>query len=262
MSKITIVFILIIFIFVLNISAMAQKQQIDPIEERSSQMFNQKQYNNAINLLSNAMKTNKNKTKYYVIRGLSYFNLSQFKLALEDFNIVIMRLPNEYRAYFFRGIVNINIKQYNQALIDFNKVIKLKVPEDRYHYLSDTYHYIGLTYYNKGDYEFAIKNLDESLRLNPQNSSPYFVKALSWDRKDEGTEAIKAYRDFLRLGPNAEAAKIQYAKQRLAALSEEAETDKTPQVSPKKPKKKPPKPTEPKTDVGKLFSAPLGEDAF
>ena len=66
----------------------------------------------------------------------------------------------------------------------------------------------------------------------------------------------------MRLAPNAQAAKIQYAKQRLAALSEEAETAKTPQVSARKPKKKLPKPAPPKAEVGELFSAPLGEEAF
>ena len=256
------VFLVIIVICVSNLPVMAQQKQTDIIVERSFQMIKQKQYNSAIQLLSNAIKNNKNNTKYFFIRGLAYVECKQYKLALPDFNIVIMRLPNEYKPYFFRGISNANIKQYNEALIDFNKVIKLKAPENQYHYLSDSYCLIGLCYFNKGDYEFAIKNFDECLRVNPQNNLAYFYKALSWDKKDEGAEAIKAYRVFLRFATNADAAKIQHANTRLAALSEEAETEKTPKVSARKPRKKLPKPAEPKTDVGKLFSAPLGEEAF
>lgn len=262
MSKITIGFLLIIVILAAKSPVMAQQDKLTAIADRSIQLINQKQYNNAIQLLTNAIKTNKDNTKLFFIRGQAYIKLNQMKLALSDFNIVVMRLPNEFKGYYYRGVAYGINKQYNEALIDCNNVIKLKPPEDQYHYLSNTYYLIGICYFNKGDYEFAIKNFDECLRINPKDNWASFFKALSWDRKDEGTEAIKAYQVFLRFATNADAAKIQHANKRIAALREEAETEKTPQVSARKPRKKLPKPAEPKTDVGKLFSAPLGEEAF
>ena len=261
MPKIIIIFILIIAIFVVNLSAMAQNKQVDPIIEKSVQMVNSKQYNSAIILLSNAIN-NKDNTNYIYIRGQVYIDSKQYNLALKDFNVVISRLPNEYKSYYYRGIVKGNMKRYNEALIDFKKVLQLRAPEDSFHFLSNTHYLIGLCYFNKKDYEFAIKNFIECLHLNPQYSWAYFYKALAWDRKDEVSEAIKAYRVFLRVATNTDAAKIQYANKRIAALSEEADSDKTPQVIPRKPKKKPPKPAAPKTEVGELFSAPLGEEAF
>jgi tetratricopeptide (TPR) repeat protein len=262
MSKINIAFFLTIVIFMTNLPAIAQKNKTDAISDQAIQMLNQKQYNNAIKLLSNGIQTHNNNTFLYFVRGVTYNESKRYNLALSDFDIVIKRFPNNYQGYFFRGISYGNLNKYNEALSDFNKVIQLKAPEDKHHYLSRTYFFMGLSYYNKGLYEYAVKNLEEALRLNPQLRSAYYYKALAWDKKDEAAEATKAYRVFLRFATNADAAKIQYANKRLAALSEEAETEKPPTITQRKPRKKVLKPAAPKTEVGDLFSAPLGEEAF
>jgi tetratricopeptide (TPR) repeat protein len=262
MSKINITFVLFIVILAINLPAKAQQNKKLAIEQQAFQMIARKDYGNAIKLLNEAIKIDKGNIYLYYLRGVACISSKRYSLGLPDINIVITKYPNVPSCYYYRGIAKSAFMQYDEALTDFNKVIKLTPREDQYHYLSNTYHFIGMCYFIKGDYELAIKNFDECLRINPQESLASYFKALSWDRKDEGTEAIKAYRVFLRFATNADAAKIQHANTRIAALSEEAETEKSPKVSARKPRKKLPKPAEPKTDVGKLFSAPLGEDAF
>ena len=65
------------------------------------------------------------------------------------------------QSYFKRALEKENRKDYQGAIADYTEVIRLN-PED-----ADAFYYRGLAKYKLGDYQSAIIDYTEVIRLNP-----------------------------------------------------------------------------------------------
>lgn len=63
------------------------------------------------------------------------------------------------------------------------------------------YHRRGIEHAKKGDYDRAIHDLDEAIRLNPANADPYYDRGLTYARKGDDDRAIRDYNESIRLDP-------------------------------------------------------------
>jgi tetratricopeptide (TPR) repeat protein len=74
----------------------------------------------------------------------------------------------------------------------------------------------GNAYQRKGDYDLAIADYSEAMRLDPKYSTPYFNRGLAYYKKNDPDRAISDYSDALRLNPKYAAASynrgLAYAK--------------------------------------------------
>ena len=57
----------------------------------------------------------------------------------------------------------------------------------------------GLAYYYKGDYDRAIQDYDEAIRLNPNFAPAYYNRGLACRQKSQKKQAIADFRKVLEL---------------------------------------------------------------
>jgi tetratricopeptide (TPR) repeat protein len=57
----------------------------------------------------------------------------------------------------------------------------------------------GLAWYEKGEYDKAIKDYDEAVRLNPKDDGAFFNRGVAWKAKGENEKAEKDFAEAKRL---------------------------------------------------------------
>jgi tetratricopeptide (TPR) repeat protein len=67
--------------------------------------------------------------------------------------------------------------------------------------LASTYSRRAEAYRTKGDYDRAIADYNEEIRLNPKYATAYVNRGLAYDRKGDNDRAIRDYEEAIRLDP-------------------------------------------------------------
>jgi Flp pilus assembly protein TadD len=85
---------------------------------------------------------------------------------------------------------------FDEAITDYTDAIRLKAD------FSEAYNNRGLAYSNKGEFEKAIADLNEAIRLKPNDAVAYCNRAFAYDNKGEHDKAIADYTEAIRLKPD------------------------------------------------------------
>jgi tetratricopeptide (TPR) repeat protein len=64
------------------------------------------------------------------------------------------------------------------------------------------YHKRGATWHRKGDYDRAISDYSEAIKLKPNFPDAFFTRGMAWDEKGEYDRAISDYTEAIKLKPN------------------------------------------------------------
>jgi len=80
-------------------------------------------------------------------------------------------------AFNSRGNVHLNNRNYDRAIDDYNETIRL----DRKYAVG--FHNRGLAYLRKGRIDRAIEDFDEAIRLNPRYTAAFVNRALAYQEK-------------------------------------------------------------------------------
>lgn len=83
-----------------------------------------------------------------------------------------LSLKKNADTYYQRGISRYILKQYNEAIQDFNESLKLK-PGYELATLER-----GITYYTLAKDELALVDLNNAVKINPKNSRAYYYRGL------------------------------------------------------------------------------------
>lgn len=121
--------------------------------------------------------------------------------ALEYLSNAIKLQPNFADAYNLRGNAYQNLGQYQRAIEDYNEALRLK---------SDYTFYFnrGRACLNLGQHERAIKDLNEAIRLQPNFALGYINRAYIYTILGQYERAIKDNGEVIRLQPDS--AKVSY----------------------------------------------------
>jgi tetratricopeptide (TPR) repeat protein len=98
-----------------------------------------------------------------------------------------------------RGLSYAANNDYDRAIADYNEAIRIKPQANFYTNRGDSY--IG-----KGDYDRAIDNYDRALKLNPGFYLAYNNRAVAWRRKGDIDRAIGDLEQALRINPRMDSA--------------------------------------------------------
>ncbi len=99
-------------------------------------------------------------------------------------------------TYNHRGLVQHAKHEYDEAIADLTEAIRLDPSNSTFH--SNR----GRTYNARKEFDRAILDLNETIRLNPANPSPYWHRAISYENKRERDKALADWRTTLRLDPD------------------------------------------------------------
>jgi len=88
-------------------------------------------------------------------------------------------------------------KDYDRAIADYTQAIRLNPSNGVY------YNNRGLAYQDKKDYDRAIADFTEAIRLDPRTAVIYLNRGHAYRDKEDYDRAIADYTEAIRLDPNA-----------------------------------------------------------
>jgi len=98
--------------------------------------------------------------------------------------------------YNNRGSANVSKREYDRAIQDYNEAIRLSPS------IADNYRERGKAYYAKRDYDHAIQDFSEAIRLDPNVTSAYYNRGLAYYNKNDPDRAIQDFNEAIHRDPN------------------------------------------------------------
>jgi Tfp pilus assembly protein PilF len=154
----------------------------------------------AIDACSRAIKSGRYKghdlARQYMNRGVERRLKEDYDNALGDYGEAI-KIDKKYADAYYNRCVIYNVKaDYDHAIMDCSQAIKLgpspnataanggeSLGKDRT--ISDYYAERGLAYLKKDDYVHALVDLDNAIRLNPQNGRALKNRGLAYQARGD-----------------------------------------------------------------------------
>jgi parallel beta-helix repeat protein len=143
---------------------------------RAELEIGKKEYQAAIEDLTNALQIDPNDAAAYSERGRAYLSTNKYHEAFADFDKAVNLEPKEEVYYYNRGLACESLEEYTQATSDFTKAITLK-PDYAHPYLGR-----GDVYYKMKRYNDAVKEYTEAIRLDPKSSEAYRSRGDAYSR--------------------------------------------------------------------------------
>jgi hypothetical protein len=102
----------------------------------------------------------------------------------------------EAKAYFDSGLASLIRKEYDKAIGDFTEAIRLE-PNNTLAYFNR-----GLAYDNTGNYEKAVSDYTEAIRFDSDFVPSYFNRGIAYGHQRNYERAVSDYTEAIRLDPN------------------------------------------------------------
>lgn len=158
----------------------------------------------AIADLSQAITVDPNYKEAYLQRGLLYNNGTagvKPEQALNDLNAAVKFLPNNRDAHWGRGIALTNVGKNEAAVKEFTTAMELMGGNDL-----ESLELRGVAYRKMGDYDRAMKDFNELIRVQPKDSWAYFHRGTCYSVMKNYEYAIRDYTQAIVYDPgNADA---------------------------------------------------------
>ncbi len=137
----------------------------------------------------------------YFERGRKYLNEKNYNLAIQNFTEYINRNSGNNRilapAYSNRCMAFYLKGEYDIAIRDCSEAIRLN-PKLRH-----SYRYRGFSFLGKQQYELAIRDFTECIYLDPNKADAYAGRGAAYSAKDSYNSSIKDLTEAIRLGPKS-----------------------------------------------------------
>jgi tetratricopeptide (TPR) repeat protein len=108
--------------------------------------------------------------------------------------------PKTAGAFFDRAMLSKNQGEYDNAIADYTEALRLD-PD-----FTAAYNNRGNAYDDKGMYDRAIEDYNKALRIDPNYAAAYYNRGIAYKNKGMYDRAIEDYNKALRIDPNYAAA--------------------------------------------------------
>ncbi len=123
-----------------------------------------------------------------------------FDDAIKFYTNELAANAGNFRAWRYRGIIWYEKKEYDRAIADYNEAIKL---DPQY---ANAFNSRGVAWEAKKDFDKAIADYNEAIRLDPRYVLAYTNRGNAWKDKKEYDKAIADFTEAIRLDPKYAAA--------------------------------------------------------
>ena len=117
--------------------------------------------------------------------------------ALEDFDAALKIMPNVPYALTNRAFVYIGQGKFDEAIQDLNKAIEQFPPVAS----ARARHFRGLAYFKLKDYDKAMSDLNDAVRLDPNNPDPLMSRGEVEQARNSNDTALRDFDEYIRRMP-------------------------------------------------------------
>ena len=131
-------------------------------------------------------------------RAIAYERQGKLDEAIADISEAINLAPADvYHYYNTRGNFYLAKEDYDRALADYNQSLRLR-PDNAY-----AWNNAGVARRAKGDYDKAIENLTRAIALDPAYPNAYDSRARVWADKHNYDRALADYAKAIQVDPKS-----------------------------------------------------------
>jgi len=151
-------------------------------------------FKRAVHYLPKYIPIRKNSFYYIALLNMSQKNYHQ---AINILSEAIKEYPNYGEAYYLRGLNWYYLEKDNKAMSEFHAALRLTSDKDKVRPL--IYYYIAKIYQERDQYKKAIDGYQKTLKLNPRMGIAYFqLGSIYYMHKKNYQQAINAYQKAIQ----------------------------------------------------------------
>jgi tetratricopeptide (TPR) repeat protein len=169
---------------------------LELIIKQLEQLFDEKKYQDIIELLTDELLATYNDAFLYRWRARSHGILDETELTFIYAQKSIDLDPSSATGYLLRGSTFLKKKDYDKASVDYTEAIRLDPNK------VSAYSGMGNVWFEQKEYDRAIENYTEAIRLNSDKVSTYVNRAMALSQKGEYDKAIDDYNYAIKINPN------------------------------------------------------------
>ncbi|MCE5267100.1 MAG: tetratricopeptide repeat protein, partial [Planctomycetaceae bacterium] len=150
-------------------------------------------YEEAIPLLTEALRLDPTRTEALRARGDAYHATSDYKKAVIDYSEAIRLEPNAAAGYWHRGLSFLRLRELSRALSDCADSIRLEPKEPGGYYVR------GLVHQDRGDLGKAVGDFTTAIQLNGRIPGPFLHRAQCLADQEQYATAIKDFTTVIEI---------------------------------------------------------------
>lgn len=187
-----------------------------------------KEHQKSVQLLNNALTTDKGNSYIYHMLGMNYKETGDTPRAIYHFQTAVENDPADYEstlyianlyaaqgrkiafeyynaalklrtkstdALFARAVFAQKSRMYKQALMDYRRVIAIEPGN----YLA--YYNVGYINFENKMFDEALRNWDICIRMNPNYGNAFYMKGLTFEILNNNADASLNYKKAIELEP-------------------------------------------------------------
>lgn len=151
--------------------------------------YESRNYQEAINILNQALNLDPNNVLAHNARGTVYLDLKEYDKAIADYTGTIELEPLFPYPYYNRGRTYLLLKQYDQAIADLQHATQLLPSEFGYRANGN----IGLIYHRQGKYDQALEAFTAAVSFDDSKADTYFLRGETYTAMSNYEAAINDY---------------------------------------------------------------------
>jgi len=165
------------------------------LNDRANVLINKNDFNGAISNLSAAIRLNPKDPTPYEFRACCYFEIGDVNDSVTDLTKAIQLHPS-FTAYLNRGNDYYFMRDYAKAMADLDQSINLCSTNDI------AYKTRAAIHGHWDEYELAIKDWSQGLKLNPKDPSALVFRGQAYVNVGRFDDALNDYHDAVRMDPS------------------------------------------------------------
>jgi tetratricopeptide (TPR) repeat protein len=189
--------------FLANIKQGAEEQRYNLYRLRASADLHLQKSAEAVEDLTQALRTGKSDWTDFLLLGNAYYNLGRFDDAIQALQKATSMKPGQSdvadflgKTYFKKGVKELSAKQYAQAI---GSLQKAKETESQNGYID---YNIAEAYLFQKNYKEAEKSLNQAAALLPSSAEVYQRLGLVLEKQKKWDQAINAYKKADQINPS------------------------------------------------------------
>lgn len=171
--------------------------------DRGAQLFRMGRYDEAIDVLTEALKQQPDNTTALFDRAAAYLRTKRYESAFTDFSMLCRLTPNDARAWYNAGLSARHLQKYPLAILHFDKTLELRSAQP-------------LALMERGYCRYLLKNYNESerdyadaIRFLPRNADAWYSLSLAQYQMRNLSAATVSISRALQINPTNSTYRLQ-----------------------------------------------------